>query len=100
MTVVFKPTASKKYQQTAYCNISCSDKRLPIVLEGEGLGPKAILSTNQLFINDVFVNDHQNYNIYIENKGEIPARFSLVKGESSSVSSIKFNIEEETLQVG
>jgi hypothetical protein len=42
----------------AYCNISCSDKRLPIILEGEGLGPKAILSTNQLFINDVFVNDH------------------------------------------
>jgi hypothetical protein len=62
-------------------------------LEGEGLGPKAILSTNQLFINDVFVNDHQNYNIYIENKGEIPAIFSLLKGESTSTSNIKFNIE-------
>ena len=81
----------------AYCNISCSDNRLPITLEGEGLGPKAILSTNQLFINDVFVNDHQNYNIYIENKGEIPARFSLLKNESTSTSNIKFNIEEETL---
>ena len=47
-------------------------------MEGEGLGQKAFLSTNSLSISDIFVNDKQMFNIYIENKGEIPANFSLI----------------------
>ena len=57
ITVIFKPRAALKYLHQAYCNISCSDQRLPLYLEGEGLGPKAFLSTNSLSINDIFVND-------------------------------------------
>ena len=57
VTITFKPKLALKYIHQAYCNISCSDERLKLKLEGEGLGPKAILSTNNLSIGDIFVND-------------------------------------------
>ena len=100
ITVIFKPNAALKYLHQAYCNISCSDQRLPLYLEGEGLGPKAFLSTNSLSISDIFVNDKQLFNIYIENKGEIPAKFKLIKNNTSFSKMIQFDIEEAELAVG
>ena len=100
ITVVFKPRAALKYNHKAYCNISCSDERLPIYIEGEGLGPKAFLSTNNLSIGDVYVNETQNYSIYIENKGEIPARFRLLQNETYFSQMFHFDIEEAELAVG
>ena len=100
ITVIFKPNAALKYLHQAYCNISCSDQRLPLYLEGEGLGPKAFLSTNSLSISDIFVNDKQLFNIYIENKGEIPAKFKLIKNNTSFSKMIQFDIEEAKLAVG
>jgi hydrocephalus-inducing protein len=100
ITVIFKPRSALRYTHKGYCNVSCSDERLPLHLEGEGLGPKAFLSTNILSIGDIFVNDKQSYNLYIENKGEIPAHFMLVKNSSSSTNIITFDSEEGVLAVG
>lgn len=100
ITVIFKPKSALKYTHKAFCNVSCSDERLPLYLEGEGLGPKAFLSTNILSIGDIFVNDKQSFNLYIENKGEIPAHFSLMKNNSNSTNIITFDSEEGVLAVG
>jgi hydrocephalus-inducing protein len=100
ITVVFKPRSALKYCNTAYCNISCSDERLLLNLEGEGLGPKAFLSTNVLSIGDIFVNDRQTFNIYIENRGEIPANFFLVINPTDTSRVIEFDIENGILAVG
>ena len=100
VTVIFRPKSALRYTHKAFCNVSCSDERLPLLLEGEGLGPKAFLSTNILSIGDIFVNDKQSFNLYIENKGEIPAHFSLVKNNSTSTNIITFDSEEGVLAVG
>ena len=50
VTITFKPTDALAYLSGAFCNISCSDERLALHLEGEGVGPKAFLSTNILNI--------------------------------------------------
>lgn len=100
ITVIFKPKSALRYTHKAYCNVSCSDERLLLMLEGEGLGPKAFLSTNILSIGDIFVNDKQSFNLYIENKGEIPAHFSLVKNGPTSTNIITFDSEEGMLAVG
>lgn len=101
ITVIFKPKSALKYTNISYCNISCSDERLVLHLEGEGLGPKAFLSTNVLSIGDIFVNDVQNFNIYIENRGEIPAKFSLIKNEyRENEEVVKFETESGVLTVG
>ena len=50
VTITFKPTDALAYLSGAYCDISCSDERLALHLEGEGVGPKAFLSTNVLNI--------------------------------------------------
>jgi hypothetical protein len=41
VTVTFRPDKALFYKAFAYCNISCSDKRLELTLEGEGRGPSA-----------------------------------------------------------
>lgn len=100
ITVIFRPKSALKYSLNAFCNVSCSDERLTLQLEGEGLGPKAFLSTNILSIGDIFVNDKQSYNLYIENKGEINAHFCLVKSNTNSSNIISFDVEEGILSVG
>ena len=100
ITVIFKPKSALRYTHKGFCNVSCSDERLSLNLEGEGLGPKAFLSTNILSIGDIFVNDKQSFNLYIENKGEIPANFLLLKNSNSSTNIITFDSEEGILAVG
>ena len=52
VTITFTPTDALAYLSGAFCNISCSDERLALHLEGEGVGPKAFLSTNILNIGE------------------------------------------------
>jgi hydrocephalus-inducing protein len=100
ITVTFKPKAALKYSCSAYCNISCSDERLLLYLEGEGLGPKAFLSTNNISIGDIFVNDARTVYCSMENKGEINATFNLIKNNTPFSNMIKFDVEEGILEVG
>ncbi len=48
ITLTFVPKGALHYSCTAYCNISCSEERLALNLDGEGEGPKALLSQNDL----------------------------------------------------
>jgi len=74
----------------AYCNISCSDSRLPLHLAGEGIGPKAFLSTTEVPVGDIFVTEEYKSEIVIENRGEIEARFQMVPNNTPFGKMFKF----------
>lgn len=57
ITITMNPNQAKKFNSFSFCNISCLDERLMLEMEGEGLGPKAFLSTNFINIGDIFVNE-------------------------------------------
>lgn len=44
ITITFIPKGALHYSCVAYCNISCSEERIGLSLNGEGIGPKAMLS--------------------------------------------------------
>ena len=99
ITISFKPPRASTFECDPYCNISCSDKRLKLFIKGEGLGPTAVLSTNNIAIGDIYVNEEKYVPLSIENKGEIPAKFKLIKNNTPFSNMIKFDIEEAELKV-
>ena len=54
--VTFKPQGPYHYSCTAFCNITCSEERLPLNMTGQGKGPQAQLSITEMDIGDIFVN--------------------------------------------
>lgn len=100
ITITFRPTQALEYFTHAYCNISCSDERLPLTLEGTGLGPKAYLSVSSYNIKEVCVNERKEVPFYIENKGDIPAEFKLLKNNTPFSKMIDFDVKEGVLEVG
>ena len=69
ITITFKPTQALFYKSLAFCNISCCENRLALSLEGEGKGPKAIISPNWKDIGDVYIDELIKENVTIENGG-------------------------------
>lgn len=100
ITVTFMPVQANTYDCMAYCNISCAEERLPLKLKGEGLGPKAYLTQQEINFGDIFVNQPIKQAIQIENRGEIPCHFTLEKPERAFAKMFEFSVEERTLEVG
>ncbi len=100
ITITFIPQSAWNYSCTCFCNISCSDERLQLHLAGEGIGPKAFLSTTEIPIGDIFVTDDFYTDITIENRGEIEAQFELIPNSSPFGRMFKFNCENGVLGVG
>lgn len=69
-------------------------------LAGEGIGPKAFLSTTEVPIGDIYITEEYKSDIIIENRGEIEAKFQLVPNKTPFGKMFKFNIEEGVLGVG
>ena len=44
ITVTFVPKGALHYSCIAYCNISCSEDRLPLNLTGEGIGAESFFN--------------------------------------------------------
>ena len=63
VTVVFRPTVARIYQQTAFCDITGRETRLPLKMRGEGMGPRCILSFDSLDIGDVFAGSSHCYEV-------------------------------------
>ncbi|OQR91449.1 hydrocephalus-inducing protein [Achlya hypogyna] len=79
ITVTFVPQLAATYAGTAFLDISGRDTRLPLQIRGRGIGPQACILYDDLFdFGDVFINDAQTHDFSIQNRGEIPAEFSLV----------------------
>ena len=70
ITITFSPKLALHYSCTSHLNISFSETRLPLFLEGEGKGPKAVLSANDINIGDIYIGEEKKESIVIENKGK------------------------------
>jgi hydrocephalus-inducing protein len=97
--VTFKPQGPLHYSCTAFCNITCSEERLPLNLTGQGIGPKAQLIIKELDIGDIFVNSKVSYDIAIENMGDITCYYKLIDYETPFGSKFKFSRTEGKLGV-
>ena len=63
VTVVFKPTEVKSYQQVVFCDITGRESRLPLKVRGDGMGPKLSISFDSIDIGDVFASSVHTYEV-------------------------------------
>lgn len=97
--VTFKPQGPLHYSCTAFCNITCSEERLPLNLTGQGIGPKAALAYREWDIGDIFVNSKKEFEVAIENKGDIACYYKLIPYETPFGSKFSFSKTEGKLGV-
>ena len=100
ITISFRPTQALSYSCVAHCNISCSEERLALHLNGEGIGPKAFLSATDCLLGDIYITESRDYDITIENRGEIEAAFELMPNDSPFGSLFEFGVQSGRLGVG
>lgn len=98
MTIVFRPDAVGDISATAFCEVSGRQSRLPLLIQGHGLGPKATWLYDTLDIGDVFINSRHRYEVVLENTGEIKASFTLQPNNSLFASKFQFSPLNKRLQ--
>ncbi|XP_059713712.1 hydrocephalus-inducing protein homolog [Haemorhous mexicanus] len=98
ISVFFTPQAAGFYKQAAYCDISGRENRLPLVLTGEGLGPRLHFHFEEMNIGEVFIRVTHRYEAYLVNKGPVEASFKLIPPTTAMGSScFTFQPQEGTV---
>lgn len=72
-------------------------ERLPIKLEGVGVIPKAKLSSNDINLGDIIVNQKIEFTLFIENDGEIDCPWKINLYSSPFGSKFRFSKIKGTL---
>lgn len=99
ITVYFKPDTAAQFACNAFLEVSGREDRLPIVLNGTGIGPNAILSYDSFNTGDISVNTDRHYSISIYNRGEITAVWNLIPPTSKFGKKFEFTPSEGVLDV-
>ncbi|XP_041268409.1 hydrocephalus-inducing protein homolog, partial [Onychostruthus taczanowskii] len=94
ISVFFKPQKARVYKRTVYCDISGREKRMPLLLTGEGLGPRLHFHFEELDIGEVFVRLTHTYEVVLFNNGPIKAPFKLIPPSSAMGSCFTFLPQE------
>ncbi|XP_038004429.1 hydrocephalus-inducing protein homolog, partial [Motacilla alba alba] len=92
--VFFKPQKARVYRRVVYCDISGRERRLPLFLTGEGLGPRLCFVFKELNIGEVCVRVTHTYEALLFNDGPIEAPFKLVPPTTAMGSSFKLLPQE------
>ena len=90
LTIAFRPQNAGEAAVTAFCEITGRESRLPLTLQGRGLGPKATWLYDSLDIADVYVNSEHKYEVVLENHGDIDCDYSLEPNNSLMASYFTF----------
>ena len=98
LTISFRPASVGEIAATAYCEVSGRESRLPLMMQGVGLGPKGTWLYDTLDIGDVFVNSRHRYEVVLDNHGEIDADYSLQPHDSLFAHCFKFTPSHGTLR--
>ncbi|KAJ3074073.1 hypothetical protein HDU98_012192 [Podochytrium sp. JEL0797] len=85
--VVFKPLKAGTIATNVYC-------------EGEGVGPKGRFSCDKIDVQEVFINTCHQYEIFLENRGDIGFNYSLVMPDSLFGRKFEFSPSSGVLRVG
>uniref|UniRef100_A0A8U8B5N0 HYDIN/VesB/CFA65-like Ig-like domain-containing protein n=1 Tax=Geospiza parvula TaxID=87175 RepID=A0A8U8B5N0_GEOPR len=94
ISVFFTPQAAQVYEQTVYCDISGRENRLPLLLKGEGLGPRVHFHFEEMNIGEVFIRATHRYEAYLINDGPIEAPFKLIPPTTAMGSCFTFLPQE------
>uniref|UniRef100_A0A0G4I9B7 HYDIN/VesB/CFA65-like Ig-like domain-containing protein n=1 Tax=Chromera velia CCMP2878 TaxID=1169474 RepID=A0A0G4I9B7_9ALVE len=100
ITISFAPKAAFNYQCVAYCSIIGSAERVPFLMMGTGIGPKAVFSFDELEVGEVFVFSSHRYEVELSNRGAVPVNFCLKPNSSPLGSQFKFDPTEGKIDVG
>ncbi|KAF4667893.1 hypothetical protein FOL47_003343 [Perkinsus chesapeaki] len=100
ITVTFSPSAALRYSCLAYCSIVGCVERIPITLNGVGIGPKAAFSYDDLDVGQVYVESEHQYEVTLYNQGEIAAHFELMPNNSIFGSRFTFEPNIGEMPVG
>lgn len=68
MVATFVADYAGKYEATAWCEVEGRAARLPLVLEGEGLGPRAMFSQPLLDVGRLYINTPHNFELELMNR--------------------------------
>jgi hydrocephalus-inducing protein len=99
ITVTFTPSMSTEMSCVAFCDIIGKEHRLPLQLQGTGIGPRIVLSYNVIDIGEVFINSVSEYDVDLINQGDISASYELAPTFSVFGSKFKFEPSSGTLMV-
>ncbi|XP_030812219.1 hydrocephalus-inducing protein homolog [Camarhynchus parvulus] len=94
ISVFFKPQETQVYNQAVYCGISGRENRLPLLLKGEGLGPRVHFHFEEMNIGEVFIRATHRYEAYLINDGPIEAPFKLIPPTTAMGSCFTFLPQE------
>eukprot|EP00755_Sulcionema_specki_P012495 Sspe_Gene.8383::Locus_2861_Transcript_1_1_Confidence_1.000_Length_14125::g.8383::m.8383/K17570/HYDIN; hydrocephalus-inducing protein len=100
IVVTFNPQTAADCKAIAYLDVVGVDQRLPLMLRGQGIGPKCQFSYDALDLGDVFINSIHHYEVMLENRGSIDARFSLNPSKALFASKFKFVPSHGTVAPG
>ncbi|KAM9376113.1 hydrocephalus-inducing protein-like [Pholidichthys leucotaenia] len=96
--IVFKPEEAKSYEQTIYCNVTGHKARLPLVIKGEGLGPKLELKYSLIDMKNIVIGDKANfYEVTLLNTGLIDAPWSMSSPDTTFGHCFSFSPEKGVL---
>ena len=98
--VTFTPSTATEMACVAFCDVAGKQNRFPLQLQGSGIGPRIVLSYNVIDIGEVFINSISEYDIELENQGEIQAFFELVPTGTLFGSKFKFEPQQGSLGIG
>ncbi|KAJ3106206.1 hypothetical protein HDU97_006839 [Phlyctochytrium planicorne] len=100
VNVIFSPTEAGQNVSSVFCEVSGRESRLPLTLKGEGIGPKARFSYDVLDIDEVFINTAHQYEVFLENRGDIDFKYSLQRPPTLFGPKFRFSPESGSLAVG
>lgn len=100
VTVQFRPNVASDFTARAFCEVTGLGQRLPLTIRGRGLGPKAVLSYDVLDVGETYINTVHQYEVELQNRGEIGTTFRLLPNASPFGSKFSFFPSEGELPAG
>ncbi|CAM4581517.1 unnamed protein product [Leuciscus chuanchicus] len=100
VNIIFKPQEARIYQQTVYCEITGRESRLPLGIQGEGVGPKLQFSFDFLDMGNIVIGSKQSYKLLLSNKGLINGAYKLVQPSTVLGLCFSFNPSEGMIPPG
>ncbi|XP_073706753.1 hydrocephalus-inducing protein homolog [Garra rufa] len=100
VNIIFTPQEARIYQQTVYCEITGRESRLPLCIQGEGVGPKLQFNFDFLDMGNIVIGSKQSYKLLLSNKGLIKGAYKLVKPSTVLGLCFSFNPSEGMIPPG
>ena len=100
VVVTFNPQLATACEVGAFLDVVGRAERLPLALKGQGVGPKCHFSYDALDLGDVFISSIHRYELMLQNRGSIEARFSLNQTVSLFAKNFKFKPAHGTVAPG